>query len=312
MDNNSIIKNRYYCDFEKKLCKLMDFLDSLSTLMYESGQTITCITHNKTHFFQPLLINSSVKTLKSIKYCCMFESFGDANLLVRKFRDDLMLYLYILEVLNNRKLLSIDQEEEFLKGGINVDNILKATKAGLKNMVSGCMKSDDDISVDAWFDNNVNKLSNLQKKKLSIQNYINYLETNDTINKLLHEYDLKKHWENIRRKLNDYTHNNGQHYTTENIMVSSNKDLEKCYEEIIARLNFVTALFLMLLILIKPSMIQATDYIEYLDCGLTPPEGSQYNVAPFIQEFINEYINRIHPELKAFLKYNNKYGMLIE
>lgn len=34
-----------------------------------------------------------------------------------------------------------------------------------------------------------------------------------------------------------------------------------------------------LLILIEPVMIGSTDYIDYIDCDLTPPKDSQYLVA---------------------------------
>lgn len=310
--NNKITNNQDYIVFEHKIDKLMEFLDLLSALISETGKTAICITNRKMHIFQPQLIDSSIRTLNSIKHCCMFGSLSDANLLVRKYRDDLMLFLYILEVLNNRKVLNTKQMEYVFKEGINIDTFVKAIEIGTNNLISGYLKSDDDISVDAWFDNNVKELSQAQKKKLCIQNYLNYLENNKVIKKMLKEYHLKNDWENIRRKLNDYVHNNGQTYMQANIMCEPDLCLKNCLDEITMRLDFVTAFFLILLILIDSSMIQSTDYIDYLDCGQTPPEDSQYIIAPFIQEFIDTYINEIHPELKGFLKYNNKYGMVID
>lgn len=50
-------------------------------------------------------------------------------------------------------------------------------------------------------------------------------------------------------------------------------------------------------------------YLSFME--VEPPEDSQYWVAPFILEYINEYIVKLHPELKAFLHYNNKFGMRI-
>ena len=88
--------------------------------------------------------------------------------------------------------------------------------------------------------------------------------------------------------------------------------IKSCCDEVISRLDFITAFFVVLLILIEPQMIQSIDYIDYMDCDLIPPENSQYIVAPGIQEFIEEYINQINPELKVFLRNNNKYGMLID
>jgi hypothetical protein len=46
--------------------------------------------------------------------------------------------------------------------------------------------------------------------------------------------------------------------------------------------------------------------------GFEPPEDSQYWVAPFIKEYIDDNITKLNPELKSFLRSNNKYGMINE
>jgi hypothetical protein len=298
------------CNTEgNRIDKLIEFLDSLSGLIYYNGHMTICITKNKMHMFQPYLINSSVKTLASIKYCCMAGSFSDANTLVRKFRDDLMLYLYILEVLNNRKKIDEKSIEEIVGDKMDIDKIENLIEIMLNNEVNGRMKNDHDICVDAWFDDKVDILPWSIQKKLAIETYINYLETNGSIKKILYEYELKEIWEKIRTKLNKYVHNKGQNYTQVNIILDQN---EHIFQEVILKLEFITTIFLTLLILINPSMIQSTEYIDYMDSDLTPPENSQYTIAAFIQEFIDEYINKMNPELKAFLKHNNKYGMIID
>ena len=311
-NRNGIVNSQHYINFVHKINKLMEFLYMLSCLISETGQVTICITRNKMHMFQPDLIDSSVKTLNSIKCCCMYGSFSDANILVRKFRDDLMLYLYILNVLSSRKSIDTEQVEKAFGDKIDNDKFIKIVEIALNNEIKGCMKNDDDILVDAWFDDNVYNLSRSQQKKLSINNYINYLEIDKSIAEILQKHNLKELWENIRRKLNSYTHNNGQSYTQDNIILDQDVNMKNLFTDIISRLDFLTSFFLILLILIKPSIIQSSDYIDYLDAGLTPIEGSQYKIAPFIQKFIDEYINKIHPELKVFLRDNNKYGMLID
>jgi hypothetical protein len=51
--------------------------------------------------------------------------------------------------------------------------------------------------------------------------------------------------------------------------------------------------------------------IDYLDFDMQPPEDCQYQIAPFIQDYIDNKVVKIHPELKQFLKDNNNYGMKI-
>ncbi|MGF7233319.1 hypothetical protein, partial [Arachidicoccus sp.] len=58
--------------------------------------------------------------------------------------------------------------------------------------------------------------------------------------------------------------------------------------------------------------IYTTDYLDSLDCGCEPIDGSQYYVAPFVQDFIDLKIANLHPELKQYLIDNNRYSMKIE
>jgi len=59
--------------------------------------------------------------------------------------------------------------------------------------------------------------------------------------------------------------------------------------------------FLFLLILCSPLSIMSTDYIDYLECGQTPPNDSQYWVAPFIEQFISEHSNLIDENCYKYL-----------
>lgn len=46
----------------------------------------------------------------------------------------------------------------------------------------------------------------------------------------------------------------------------------------------------------------AEDYIDYLDCGDTPPAGSQYWVAPFVAEFIGRHKGILDEKLDEYLR----------
>lgn len=301
-----LIHNQCYTDFEIEMGKLIDFLNDLSIHVSNVGRI--CITSsNRTYIFQTLLIDSAVKTLNSVKQCCSFAGFSDANILTRKYRDDLMLHLYILEVLNNRKVLT-DAQQKDMEENFDCDKFVKFVELGLYNTINGITKNSHDFIVDAWFED---KITNEQQ--LSIKRYMKYFKENESIAKMLNEYKLENEWNAIRTKLNDYTHNNGQAHTRDNVLPDNDlKTINTRLIEILTSLKYITSVFLMLLILIDPLMIQSSEYIDYRECELEPPEDCQYNVAPFILDFLNEYVNTINPELKAFLRHNNKYGMLIE
>jgi hypothetical protein len=263
---------------------IKDFLSNLSYSI--SDKPVICTTKEKTYLLFDLFLLSANKTLDSIYVCCVNGCFADANVLIRKYRDDLFLYLFILEVLDNRK---------------------KLTESTIQK---GYRKNKDDKAVDAWFDNKA--FSGKFKRELDIANYFDRLKNNHEIKRCISQYGLEPIWENIRKKLNDYTHNNGIKFIKHNLLRFLNKeDVEDCVKSILQDIGFITSIFLVILILIRPNYIMASDYIDYMDLGIKPPESSQHWVAPFISEYIDEYIVKLHPELKAFLHYNNKYGMRI-
>lgn len=45
---------------------------------------------------------SICKTLETIDFCCHRDAYSDAYTLLRKYRDDLMQYLFVLNVIQNK------------------------------------------------------------------------------------------------------------------------------------------------------------------------------------------------------------------
>jgi len=56
--------------------------------------------------------------------------------------------------------------------------------------------------------------------------------------------------------------------------------------------------------------MMSRDYGDSMDCGLTPEEGSQYYVAPFIQEVFDTVIKKNRLDLATMIK--TKTSMLLE
>jgi hypothetical protein len=48
--------------------------------------------------------------------------------------------------------------------------------------------------------------------------------------------------------------------------------------------------------------MMSSDYVDYLDMGMQPVEGSQYYVAPFIQEIFDELLKRNRPDIAKVIK----------
>lgn len=292
--------------FAKEIDFLTEFVFDLSELISTSGRIISYNTDKGYFNFNTSLIDSSVQTLRSIKLCCSIGSFSDANTLTRKLRDDLIQYIYILNIINLRKPfleesiqnLKIDNAEEFANSFLNLKFNPNFTE--------------DEQAVSAWFHNAVSELKHSVRKKLEFENYMNVLKQNENISHILTSYNLQEYWGNLRKKLNNYVHNNGTQYSMHNLVSADNKNLETHLSNVSYRTSYITSFFLVLLLMVESSLISSTDYIDHLDCGLEPPEDSQYFIAGFIQTFIDTKITTLHPELKKYLIDNNVNGMKIE
>lgn len=93
----------YFKAFTDEIDYLIGFFQQFSDLIFYNGRIIVFYTGRKSFLLTPSLISSSAKTLHSIKLCCSIGSFSDANTLIRKFRDDLIQYAYILSIINSRE-----------------------------------------------------------------------------------------------------------------------------------------------------------------------------------------------------------------
>lgn len=300
---NEIEEFKTFCEDIDYLTK---FFSDLSELIFFNGPIISFFSGEEYYSLDASPIKSSVHTLKSIKLCCSIGSFSDANTLIRKLRDDLIQYVYILNIINLRKPFL---EERFKE--INTYNSEEFANAIAKLRYNNII-TDDEQAVTAWFKNSVSDLKRPIRKKLELENYMSVLKQNDNINQILTEYRLQKYWEALRKKLNNYVHNNGASFSRHNFILANNKDIEAHLKNINIRTSYVSSFFLVLLLMIESSLISSTDYIDHLDCNMQPPENCQYDIAGFVQDFINKKVSKMHPELKNYLKDNNIQGMKIE
>lgn len=305
-EEKQIADTEEYKKISEDIDYLTEFFSNLSELIWSNGHIITFFSDKEFYNLNTALIESSAQTLKSIKLCCSIGSFSDANSLIRKLRDDLIQYIYILNIISLRKPFleesikdpKTDSPEEFANSILNLQ---------FNNTLT-----DDEKAVTAWFKNTVSDSDRPIKRKLEFENYMRILKQNVNINQILIEYNLQEYWETLRKKLNNYVHNNGVAYPRHNLISSKDKNLGTHLKNINNRISYVSSYFLVMLLMIESSLISSTDYIDHMDCNMDPPENSQYSVANFVQEFIDKKVSKIHPELKQYLKDNNIHGMNIE
>lgn len=221
---------------------------------------------DKWSFSLQSLIISIELTVGNIISCCENACVADANTLLRKFRDDLFFYLYIV-VFDSRQKLEMPSDIQKMRKNIS-----------------------------RWIQNDLNNLS--------IQEVLKVVGKSPQLRDVIAIYQLQKSFDAIGERLNNFVHGNGYAYYNRNIMEYKDNELFGYLKTLSDDMKYVTMSFLFLLILCSPLSIMATDYIDYLEFGETPPEDSQYWVAPFIEKFISENSDIIDENCYKYLAEN--------
>jgi hypothetical protein len=134
-----------------------------------------------------------------------------------------------------------------------------------------------------------------------MSDYIRKSEKLADINALLYKDNTYKE---IRDRCNDHTHYNFYH----NLLLNDNELYIKNRFGILNRfskdLENLFILHLSYLFYINDKYMMSSDYIDSMDLGLTPEEGSQYFVAPFIQEIFDKVVKKNRIDLAIAIKNN--------
>ena len=233
---------------------------------------------------------SICKTLETIDFCCNRDAYSDAYTLLRKCRDDLMQYLFVLNVIQN-KHGSTDEEAE--KFNINSESIMKMIELDVSILVSGERKTDAELAMEKWIYNVLESSENKEDRKqfFDTSKYKSYLVSNNEKVKYIFDNFLVDKWMREDRQLNNYIYQDKK----------KNKD-----KELIETLQNITDIFLSLLSVIDSIKFHSSDYLDALEMGMKPQEGSQYWVCPIIVGYMND---RFDKKLLQYIQNNEGNGM---
>ncbi|MBR1743321.1 MAG: hypothetical protein IJ733_15905 [Lachnospiraceae bacterium] len=258
---------------------------------------------NGTYMISCEAIMSVMNTLISIDFCCMRRAYSDAYTLIRKYRDDLMQYLFVLSVIDNIKGLT---EEELKDIGLNEETILKIVELDFLILSSGKRKNDVELAIESWIYNELESSNNSSKRKeyFDTSKYKKYLINANNRIEYIMEHFLDDMWKKEDRKLNNYVHTNGKKYLTDNYAYQINRKQKE--DELIETLQNITIVFLSLLSIVDSIKMHSSDYVDALDMGQEPVEDSQYWVCPAIVEYMN---TKLDSNLLAYIQDNEQNGM---
>ena len=242
-------------------------------------------------------------TIQTIDFCCYRGAYSDAYTLIRKCRDDLMQYLFVLNVIQNKHGLT---DQEIKNFSLEPDALTKLVEMSIYILASGERKSEQEFATEKWVYGELGNPENskIRKKFFDTSKYKIYLMSNNEHIKYIFDNFLADKWKNEDRKLNNYVHTNGMAYLMNNYIFQENK-IQKD-NELIETLRNIIDIFLSMLVIIDSIKVHSSDYIDALEMGMEPPENSQYWVASVILDYMNE---RFDKDLLSYLQENEGHGM---
>jgi hypothetical protein len=161
---------------------------------------------------------------------------------------------------------------------------------------------DDHFSLENFV---VEKIDNWVQGKEKLPEYrvmSNYIRSSNklaTINDLLYRDNRYK---DLRDRCNNHTHYNFYYYVLLNDNEVYLKDRVAILNRFSKDLESIFILHLSYLFYLNDHYMMASDYIDSLDCGQIPEEGSQYYVAPFVQEIFDSVIKKSRMDLVVEIK----------
>lgn len=201
-------------------------------------------------------------TLDSIQLLLEKGKINDAFSLARRYHDSVIINIYTL--------LYLDANQ-------NLDNFIVE-------------------KINNW----VNNKEKLPEYK-DMNNYIRRSQRLTNINNLLFS---TKDYTNMRQRLNNHTHYNSFSYMfyNDDQMFDVYNNRIKFLDQLSIDLRNIFIQHFVWLFSIKDNYMMSSDYIDYLDMNMTPPENSQYWVAPWIQEVFDDIIKEHRLDLAEELK----------
>lgn len=243
----------------KDLKTIMQFYETLSWSNYSPVDFAGILSKSKVFNIPTFIFNSLAGTVESIFVLLQNGRCNDAMALVRKYCDTIILDIYLRILISelNNKVLS---------------------ESSLKDILY------NDVS--RWIDSE----GRLFDEKKIIKVYSKIAELNPKLTALFKLKDSKALYHKLREVCNDNMHNNYLYTLMANDadIIKARKDIRTVMIKNISKaIRHFFSIHFAFIYCADCAYFMSSDYIDYLDFGQQPPEGSERWIAPSVQEAFN-------------------------
>ena len=160
----------------------------------------------------------------------------------------------------------------------------------------------DNFSVDNFVVQKINEWVKGKEKLPRFETMIKYIEKSKELARVNAVLNSDKRYEQIRNRCNDHTHYNFFYYMMLNDSRVYLKGRLKVLDQLSNDLRDIFIEHFIWLFTLNEHYMSSSDYIDSLDIGITPEEGSQYFVAPLVLEVFNDIVKKYRPDLAKELE----------
>ena len=263
--------------------------DLIGVILYSKNFPYVFVEGGNDAFTEMSLINgsvlSAVRSIGTICDCLNKGNFSDAYVLIRRFRDDLFFYVYLLvgsscDTLHKASFWRMIAEKWFLNDRSGFYPYEKIHRL-LGGDVSKRRKNTEPETITDAYDESDEFEAFFIKGEEQLKQEI------EEFSELFNLADRNKSYNKI---LNGSVHGNG--WVLQNVNLSMHP-LMRCGDMIQEQIEkacnmvvFFVLLFLSLLALIKPNALTANDYVNSLENGEPPEAGTQYFACPALIPYL--------------------------
>lgn len=280
-------KNREFLEAQKQIKFLRRLENDLSgVILYSKVSPNIIIDGGDNAIFEIMSIKgivlSALRSVGTICDCLNTGHFSDAHVLLRRLRDDLFFYVYLLIGYNcdpsHKSSLWIETARKWFSNRRDefepykrIQSVLCATEFSDKNSKYMTAEYDSNDELEVLF---------IQREK----------ELKATIKEFAKHYKLAEKNKKYNKILNSAVHGNGSVLQNVNLYFL---DYMRCDGVIQSQINdvyemtvFFVLLFLTLLALIQPLALTSNDYMNAYNNGDVPEEGTQYYLCPALLPYL--------------------------
>jgi hypothetical protein len=201
-------------------------------------------------------------TLESISLILKNGRINDAYSLLRKFHDSVIMNVYTTL---------------YIEDNLDIENFVVQ-------------------KIENW-------LSSTQNDSMpDFRGMTNYIKDSKRIQDLYTLINIDSRYKEIRERCTDNMHYNFYW----NVMLNDNKIRNehrgKYLDQLSADIEQLIIMHLSYIFYSNEKYMASSDYVDYLDCGQTPPENSQYWVSTNVQEIFDDLIKRHRPDIAKLIK----------